>query len=53
MPQMAPINWLLLFFIFSIILVIFNTLNYFSYLPLTPKIFQMNNKLINPLNWKW
>nr|YP_009919068.1 ATP synthase F0 subunit 8 [Tipula fascipennis]QMP96661.1 ATP synthase F0 subunit 8 [Tipula fascipennis] len=53
MPQMAPINWLLLFIIFSITLIIFNTLNYFSYLPMTPKNSQMEKKINTPLNWKW
>nr|UOU85360.1 ATP synthase F0 subunit 8 [Nephrotoma flavescens] len=53
MPQMSPINWLLLFIIFSIILIIFNTLNYFSFLPLTPKIYSTTKKIYAPLNWKW
>nr|WVH44970.1 ATP synthase F0 subunit 8 [Tipula cinereocincta mesacantha] len=53
MPQMAPISWLLLFIIFSMTLIIFNTLNYFFYLPLTPKFSQLNNKPFTPLNWKW
>nr|UPX88398.1 ATP synthase F0 subunit 8 [Nephrotoma quadrifaria] len=53
MPQMSPINWLLLFIIFSIILIIFNTLNYFSFLPLTPKTHLTTKKNYTPLNWKW
>nr|WVH45009.1 ATP synthase F0 subunit 8 [Tipula yasumatsuana] len=53
MPQMAPINWLLLFIIFSIILIIFNTLNYFSFLPSTPTQSQTSSPQYTPLNWKW
>nr|WVH44983.1 ATP synthase F0 subunit 8 [Tipula legalis] len=53
MPQMAPINWLFLFIIFSIILIIFNTLNYFSFLPSTPNQSNMNLLQSTPLNWKW
>nr|QNE85819.1 ATP synthase F0 subunit 8 [Tipula varipennis]WVH44996.1 ATP synthase F0 subunit 8 [Tipula varipennis] len=53
MPQMAPISWLLLFIIFTITLIIFNTLNYFFYLPTIPKTTQSENKIYSPLNWKW
>nr|AET13007.1 ATP synthase F0 subunit 8 [Tipula abdominalis] len=53
MPQMAPINWLLLFIIFSITLIIFNTLNYFSFLPSQPKSIHSEKKINSPLNWKW
>nr|YP_009261956.1 ATP synthase F0 subunit 8 [Tipula cockerelliana]AMN09072.1 ATP synthase F0 subunit 8 [Tipula cockerelliana] len=53
MPQMAPINWLLLFIIFSITLIIFNTLNYFSFLPSNPQKSQTEKKNNSPLNWKW
>nr|QNE85806.1 ATP synthase F0 subunit 8 [Tipula flavolineata] len=53
MPQMAPINWLVLFILFSITLIIFSTLNYFSFLPSTPKSLQTEKKNKTPLNWKW
>nr|QQP21479.1 ATP synthase F0 subunit 8 [Tipula melanomera gracilispina] len=53
MPQMAPINWLFLFIIFSCTLIIFNTLNYFFYLPMTPKSLQLKQNKFLPLNWKW
>nr|AXS65943.1 ATP synthase F0 subunit 8 [Scarabaeoidea sp. KM-2017] len=51
MPQMAPLNWLILFFFFTMIYLIFNMLNYF--------IFQYNIKSSlkikkqNKINWKW
>nr|QBR55110.1 ATP synthase F0 subunit 8 [Diamphipnopsis sp. SD-2019] len=52
MPQMAPISWLFLFLAFSMILVVFNAMNYFSFLPKTPEI---SEKKISqtPMNWKW
>nr|QGL53129.1 ATP synthase F0 subunit 8 [Leuctra fusca]UPX88671.1 ATP synthase F0 subunit 8 [Leuctra fusca] len=52
MPQMAPISWLTLFILFSMILLIFNFVNYFIFLPNTPELTQ---KTITqtPFNWKW
>nr|ATN41167.1 ATP synthase F0 subunit 8 [Diptera sp. 69 LC-2017] len=62
MPQMAPMNWLLLFLLFSIMFVMFNILNYFSF-DLNFKINNSNKKILNNknpnknknfiLNWKW
>nr|YP_010730122.1 ATP synthase F0 subunit 8 [Nevromus intimus]WEG22755.1 ATP synthase F0 subunit 8 [Nevromus intimus] len=52
MPQMAPINWLLLFMIFSTTLIIFNMLNYFIYMPSSPISENLNFKK-SYLNWKW
>nr|UFK32126.1 ATP synthase F0 subunit 8 [Pseudorhaetus sinicus] len=51
MPQMAPINWLSLLMIFSIILVIVSILNY-SIQYLIPSGY-MTNKIHNLKNWKW
>nr|QOV03295.1 ATP synthase F0 subunit 8 [Hydrotaea armipes] len=54
MPQMAPISWLSLFIIFSIAFMIFNMMNYYSYLPSMPKSNLINKTYsINTLNWKW
>nr|AND96606.1 ATP synthase F0 subunit 8 [Helictopleurus quadripunctatus] len=51
MPQMAPINWLLLLFYFSLIFMIFNTLNFYSFnYPIKSKIFSKKKIYIN---WKW
>nr|UFZ12868.1 ATP synthase F0 subunit 8 [Corydalus sp. 1 YLJ-2021a] len=52
MPQMAPINWLLLFFLFSMILILFNIMNYFIITPSSPELTLKNFKK-NNLNWKW
>nr|AXS66378.1 ATP synthase F0 subunit 8 [Curculionoidea sp. 7 KM-2017] len=51
MPQMAPMNWLTLYFIFFFLLLIMIIMNYFIFLykPL------MSKKTIkkNLINWKW
>nr|UFZ12816.1 ATP synthase F0 subunit 8 [Acanthacorydalis sinensis] len=52
MPQMAPINWLILFLLFSIIMIMFNIMNYFIYSASLPKESITNLKL-NSLIWKW
>nr|YP_010987588.1 ATP synthase F0 subunit 8 [Ochthephilus sericinus]WON66007.1 ATP synthase F0 subunit 8 [Ochthephilus sericinus] len=51
MPQMAPLNWLLLFMLFILIFMIFNSLNYFSFYYST-KISKFM-KTSSQLNWKW
>nr|QLY90100.1 ATP synthase F0 subunit 8 [Metalimnobia quadrinotata] len=54
MPQMAPLSWLTLFIIFSITLIVFNTLNYFSYFPHKKSTLISNQKnKTNSLQWKW
>nr|AYR05331.1 ATP synthase F0 subunit 8 [Coleoptera sp. ACP-2013] len=52
MPQMAPMNWLTLFIYFTIIFIIFNSLNYFMSLKSNKSLFSKSNKK-NSLNWKW
>nr|YP_010132032.1 ATP synthase F0 subunit 8 [Periscepsia handlirschi]QQD89766.1 ATP synthase F0 subunit 8 [Periscepsia handlirschi] len=54
MPQMAPISWLTLFILFSIIFMIFCIMNYYFFINLTPK----SNLIIKifkdkAFNWKW
>nr|APX40021.1 ATP synthase F0 subunit 8 [Cryptocephalus rugicollis] len=51
MPQMAPLNWLTLFFMFSIYLLLFSSMNYYFFMK-TP--FKKNFK-INKFhqNWSW
>nr|ALO76087.1 ATP synthase F0 subunit 8 [Clambus sp. CLA01] len=51
MPQMAPLNWLFLFFYFISIFFMFNILNYFIFLktPLDKK----TSLKFNSINWKW
>nr|AXS65803.1 ATP synthase F0 subunit 8 [Curculionoidea sp. 25 KM-2017] len=51
MPQMAPLNWLLLFNIFIMTFLMFNILNYFNFMTL-PKM-NLQNKFMVKLTWKW
>nr|YP_009689646.1 ATP synthase F0 subunit 8 [Psorophora saeva]QEE94375.1 ATP synthase F0 subunit 8 [Psorophora saeva] len=53
MPQMAPISWLTLFFIFSITLVIFNIKNYYCFFYNSNKLSQNLNIKQHKMNWKW
>nr|ALO70411.1 ATP synthase F0 subunit 8 [Brachygluta helferi] len=52
MPQMAPMNWIFLYFMFSMSFIIFNIMNYYF---LCYKMNIKNN--INPhymmKNWNW
>nr|UFZ13141.1 ATP synthase F0 subunit 8 [Ctenochauliodes punctulatus] len=52
MPQMAPLNWLILFIFFTLTFIIFNMMNYFITNYNLPSLSEINltNK---PLNWKW
>nr|UPX88658.1 ATP synthase F0 subunit 8 [Hydraena nigrita] len=51
MPQMAPMNWLMLFMYFIMMFLLMNSLNYFLFL-YSPKNKTMT-KLNNMINWKW
>uniref|UniRef100_A0A6H0N214 ATP synthase complex subunit 8 n=1 Tax=Eurynassa australis TaxID=2546591 RepID=A0A6H0N214_9CUCU len=51
MPQMAPLNWLILAIIFSSVFLIFNVFNYFSFSYETKT--QKTSKKKIPTNWKW
>nr|YP_010240539.1 ATP synthase F0 subunit 8 [Nothybus sumatranus]QQV73781.1 ATP synthase F0 subunit 8 [Syneches medoganus]QTF87880.1 ATP synthase F0 subunit 8 [Nothybus sumatranus] len=52
MPQMSPINWLFLFMVFSLIFIMFNIMNFYAFLPPSPKSSQ-TKKSVKPLIWKW
>nr|UWM92602.1 ATP synthase F0 subunit 8 [Creophilus maxillosus] len=51
MPQMAPMNWLILFIMFTMIFIMFNCINYFSF-NYQPKSSELN-KISKKINWKW
>nr|ADW83151.1 ATP synthase F0 subunit 8 [Boreus elegans] len=53
MPQMAPINWLSLFLLFSIIFLIYNYMNYYMYMPMYSLKSMNKSFLFKSLNWKW
>nr|YP_010389738.1 ATP synthase F0 subunit 8 [Issikiopteryx taipingensis]UPU95821.1 ATP synthase F0 subunit 8 [Issikiopteryx taipingensis] len=57
MPQMMPINWMILFLLFICIFIIFNIMNYYIF---NYKMNKNNMKLLTSfsllkkkLNWKW
>nr|AVN67734.1 ATP synthase F0 subunit 8 [Eurycotis opaca] len=52
MPQMMPLSWSLLFMFFSTMFLLFNLINYFSYIPIKTLT---EKKMINIkiMNWKW
>nr|YP_010586540.1 ATP synthase F0 subunit 8 [Rhyacophila kando]UZZ44354.1 ATP synthase F0 subunit 8 [Rhyacophila kando] len=52
MPQMMPMNWIMLYFFFCSMFLMFNFLNYFS-TNYNIKFSHLSKKLINSLNWKW
>nr|AVE15764.1 ATP synthase F0 subunit 8 [Creobroter sp. JZ-2017] len=52
MPQMMPLNWLTLFLFFSMMLILFNVLNYYS--PFNKKSSSLSIKTTTKnLTWKW
>nr|QEL51234.1 ATP synthase F0 subunit 8 [Pterostichus oblongopunctatus] len=53
MPQMAPMNWLFLYILFTIIFLMFNFINYYMFLIKNTSIMQKQNSIKIFLNWKW
>nr|APX40606.1 ATP synthase F0 subunit 8 [Chaetocnema paganettii] len=51
MPQMMPLNWVILMFFFILIFYLFNNMNYFIFLNKIKKM--KSNKLLIKNNWKW
>nr|QIV24578.1 ATP synthase F0 subunit 8 [Cnemoplites australis] len=51
MPQMAPLNWLTLLILFTLVFLLFNIVNYFSF-NYEIKIKKTKKKEIL-MNWKW
>nr|ARH53795.1 ATP synthase F0 subunit 8 [Curculio elephas] len=52
MPQMSPMSWLTLYFMFIIIFLLMIILNYYSFL-YNPKNKLNLKKNKNLINWKW
>nr|WHU31466.1 ATP synthase F0 subunit 8 [Claassenia xucheni] len=53
MPQMAPLSWLALFLIFTLTLMLFTFINYFSFSPQPPRAQEEIKISCDPLPWKW
>nr|QRW36348.1 ATP synthase F0 subunit 8 [Hydroporus sp. IBE<ESP> AN585] len=52
MPQMAPMNWLILYIFFSLVFILFNFMNYYLFL-INKKNNNINKLLKKSFNWKW
>nr|QNP09899.1 ATP synthase F0 subunit 8 [Ochthebius sp. IBE<ESP> RA617] len=53
MPQMAPLNWIFLFMMFTMIFFMFNSMNYFSFKYNNLSSNKLNKNLTFKNNWKW
>nr|ALO77636.1 ATP synthase F0 subunit 8 [Calleida angusticollis] len=53
MPQMAPMSWLSLYLMFTLIFLLFNFLNYYMFFIKNTKKMIKNKYLNKNLNWKW
>nr|YP_009725533.1 ATP synthase F0 subunit 8 [Homoeoxipha nigripes]QHQ73124.1 ATP synthase F0 subunit 8 [Homoeoxipha nigripes] len=52
MPQMSPLNWIMMYFIFIILFILIMMLTYYIFQPLKMKmVYQLNKN--NPIIWKW
>nr|APX40593.1 ATP synthase F0 subunit 8 [Cryptocephalus mystacatus] len=51
MPQMAPLNWLTLFIMFSIYVMVFSSMNYFFFIKNPSKTTSKTYKISS--NWLW
>nr|YP_010546141.1 ATP synthase F0 subunit 8 [Calomera brevipilosa]UYK51607.1 ATP synthase F0 subunit 8 [Calomera brevipilosa] len=52
MPQMAPMNWIILYIMFSVIFILVNFLNYYIYSIKSPSK-KLNKFMFKSINWKW
>nr|UZC33337.1 ATP synthase F0 subunit 8 [Mastotermes darwiniensis] len=52
MPQMMPLSWLMLFFMFSLTFLLFNVVNYYSHIHKNVNPTKKTIK-VNSMNWKW
>nr|AOY39334.1 ATP synthase F0 subunit 8 [Uleiota sp. BMNH 833935] len=51
MPQMAPMNWLILYMFFSLIFLYINCLNFYMFSYSNKSYFNTKKKSL--INWKW
>nr|YP_011020621.1 ATP synthase F0 subunit 8 [Anaxarcha graminea]WQH82612.1 ATP synthase F0 subunit 8 [Anaxarcha graminea] len=52
MPQMMPLNWLMLFLFFSGLLILFNVMNYYMFINKNIPISLIKTQK-KTLPWKW
>nr|ASY98103.1 ATP synthase F0 subunit 8 [Blepharopsis mendica] len=52
MPQMMPLNWLMLFSFFSILLIMFNVMNFYTSFNKSNNL-KLSKTSIKSMIWKW
>nr|UQJ75238.1 ATP synthase F0 subunit 8 [Glyptotermes sp.] len=52
MPQMMPLSWLALFIMFSMALMLFATMNYYSHIPKSTIASKVGIST-KSMSWKW
>nr|ASY98480.1 ATP synthase F0 subunit 8 [Tarachomantis alaotrana] len=52
MPQMMPLSWLTLFTFFSILMIMFNVMNYYASFN-KPTSYSSIKTVTKTLTWKW
>nr|YP_001798457.1 ATP synthase F0 subunit 8 [Trigoniophthalmus alternatus]ABS57555.1 ATP synthase F0 subunit 8 [Trigoniophthalmus alternatus] len=53
MPQMSPLNWILLFTLFLSTYITFLVINYFNLSKKSIQPVESNQLMNNYMNWKW
>nr|YP_010403062.1 ATP synthase F0 subunit 8 [Acrolepiopsis assectella]UQV94876.1 ATP synthase F0 subunit 8 [Acrolepiopsis assectella] len=53
MPQMMPLNWIMSLFLFIMIFILFNIMNYYHYNMKNFKMSKNKNFKIKLFFWKW
>nr|YP_010464317.1 ATP synthase F0 subunit 8 [Heterotarsus carinula]UUL71694.1 ATP synthase F0 subunit 8 [Heterotarsus carinula] len=53
MPQMAPLNWLSLMIMFIMMMLMFNILNYYSFISYNKSLKLQSQIKMKINNWKW
>nr|AYM85002.1 ATP synthase F0 subunit 8 [Copiocera sp. OR333] len=53
MPQMSPLMWFSLFILFSIVVVLFNQMNFFSFKLKPTQSIKKEMIFKKNINWKW
>nr|YP_009250587.1 ATP synthase F0 subunit 8 [Heterotermes cf. paradoxus AUS121]AMX22916.1 ATP synthase F0 subunit 8 [Heterotermes cf. paradoxus AUS121] len=52
MPQMMPMEWMMLYIMFLTTFLMFNIMNYFTQFP-NSTTSTKSNISVNKMNWKW
>nr|YP_010585929.1 ATP synthase F0 subunit 8 [Maesaipsyche stengeli]UZZ43652.1 ATP synthase F0 subunit 8 [Maesaipsyche stengeli] len=53
MPQIMPLNWIMLIFYFSLLFYWINSIIFYNYLKTPNNYSMMNTPKFKTINWKW